>query len=78
MILTLALLTQVAAVTPPADGAAATPAKTKLICRSYDVTGSLVRKQRVCRTASQWAKVEEDMRAESERLRPGITTERGN
>ena len=73
--LAIMLLAQAVAVTP-AEGP--TRAQPRMTCRRYDVTGSLVRKQRVCRTAAAWARVEEDQRAEAERLRPHIGFERGN
>ncbi len=51
--------------------------KPKLVCRSYAVTGSLVTRQRVCRTAKAWGKVEDDAQREAERLTPHVATERG-
>ena len=76
--LTLAILAQTAAAMPAATPAVAPSTKPDMTCRRYDVTGSLVKKQRVCRTAAAWARVEEDQRAEAERLRPHIGFERGN
>ena len=76
MILTLALLAE-AATSVPATAPAAPP-KPKLVCRTYEETGSLVKRQKVCRTASNWSKVEDDMRAEADRQNQHITTEQGN
>jgi uncharacterized lipoprotein YajG len=73
----LAMLAQAAA---PATTPPATPAKEKpkMICRNYDVTGSLVQKQRVCRTAAAWSKAEDDQRTEADRLNQHIAAQRGN
>ena len=73
-----ALVILATAATAPAQGAEARTAKPKLVCRNYDVTGSLVQKQRVCRSAEAWSKVEEDMQSEAYRINPHITTEHGN
>jgi hypothetical protein len=70
------LMTQAAA-TPPVDGVA-TPPKPKMVCRTYEETGSLVKKQRICRTASAWMKNEEQQRAEADRLNQHISAQRGN
>lgn len=74
IVVALAMLADAA--TSPAK--TATPAKPKMICRTYEVTGSLVARQRVCRSAGEWAKVEDDMQNEANRLNPHITTEHGN
>ena len=44
--------------TPPAE-----PAKPAdpVICKTYDVTGSLVRKKKVCRTKSEWSKAASEL-----------------
>ncbi len=73
----LAMLTQAAApaVTPPTTAAKAKP---KMICRTYDVTGSLVMKQKVCRSAAAWGKAEDDQRAEADRMNQHIAAQPGN
>jgi len=53
------------------------PPKPKLICKSFDVTGSLVSKQKVCRTAAAWNKAREDMQDEAHRLSPHVATDKG-
>jgi hypothetical protein len=47
-----------------AQEAGATAAKddTKRVCRSYPITGSIARKQRICRTAKDWAKSYQETR----------------
>jgi len=64
------------AVTPAvASDQAKTATPDKLICKTYDTTGSLVRKTRICRTKAEWDKAALDAEAEAERLNPHITTE---
>ena len=63
----IALAAAAAAASTPAATAPANT-KPKMICRSYDVTGSLVQKQRVCRSAQEWAKVEDEMQSEANRI----------
>lgn len=72
--LTLVILAQAATPTP-ASTAPIEPASSKMTCRRYDVIGSLVKKQKVCRTKAEWGRVEEDMRNETERLRPHISSQ---
>lgn len=56
MILLPGLMLQVAAAAAAAS--APSPAEER-ICRKIEVTGSLVRKERVCKTKAQWRQVEE-------------------
>lgn len=72
LVLALAMLADAATAQPTAAAM-----KPKMICRTYDETGSLVKKQRVCRSASDWSKVEEDMQNEAERQRPHISAQKG-
>ncbi len=37
-------------------------------CRKLQVTGSLVKKERVCKTNAEWAKVTEDMQRNADNL----------
>lgn len=39
--------------------AAAPPPQAELICRRVEVTGSLARKERVCRTKAEWRDADE-------------------
>lgn len=77
--LTLAMLAQVAASTPVSSSgvvaAPAAPAKSKMICRKYDMIGSLIQKQKVCRTNEAWGRSDEEQRREAERLRPLISAQ---
>lgn len=76
MRLSLFLVATMLAVTPAvASDQAKTAAPDKLICKTYDTTGSLVRKTRICRTKSEWDKAALDAEAEAERLNQHITTE---
>lgn len=77
LIFTLAMLAD-AAIATPAAVAPATPPKPKMICRTYEETGSLVKRQKVCRSAAAWGKVDDDMQAEAYRINPHITTEHGS
>lgn len=66
-----------------ADAATAGPApaplpKPKLICRTYEETGSLVKRQKVCRTAKGWSKTDDEARVEADRQTQHITSERGS
>ena len=66
--LTLAILAQAAAAAS-APSAASAPAEDKLICRKYDVIGSLVKKTKVCRTKAEWVRIRATMDDEVERLK---------
>lgn len=54
MIMLSGLLLQVAAAT---GGVSPPPAER--VCRKIEITGSLVRKERVCKTKAEWRQVEE-------------------
>ena len=73
------LIALAAAAAAGSTPAATAPANTKpkMICRSYDVTGSLVQKQRVCRSAQEWAKVEDEMQNEANRITSHIAVQPG-
>lgn len=53
--------------------AAATPAKEKKICRSYKVTGSLTRVQRICRTEEEWRLALENTKTGVDELQNGAS-----
>lgn len=79
MRLSLFLVAATLAVTPAvASDQAKTATPDKLICKSYDTTGSLIKKTRICRTKAEWDKAALDAEAEGERLNQHITTEHGN
>ncbi|GEM_PF-3856164 len=79
MRLSFFLMTTLLAVTPAiAADEVKTAAADKLICKSYDTTGSLIKKTRICRTKAEWDKAALDAEAEGERLNQHITTEHGN
>jgi hypothetical protein len=56
------LLQGAAAAAPPTNPTAAVQEPTRKVCRSYVETGSLVRRTKVCRTAAEWQRSEEDQR----------------
>lgn len=37
-------------------------------CRKFQVTGSLVKKDRICKTNAEWAKITEDMQRNADNL----------
>ncbi len=46
--------------TPPVVATAATPAQDpaqRIVCRRVEVTGSLARRERVCKTAAEWQRL---------------------
>lgn len=57
-------------------GADAPPPADPIICKKYEETGSLVRKRKVCRTKSEWAKANSELQetmnrfVEDRRTRP--------
>jgi hypothetical protein len=55
----------------PATGPAANE---KIVCKSDVVTGSLVRKRKVCRTMVEWRRQEALAREYGEKVRPGTMT----
>ena len=50
----VAMLPVTAAAQEPETRSDAEPAKAKKICRTYKVTGSLTRRNRICRTEAEW------------------------
>ena len=48
-----------AKVTPAPNGTAAADPNQVVKCRKFEVTGSLVRKTRVCKTAAEWRRLED-------------------
>jgi len=75
--LALAMLADGAAPATTAVADAPKP-KPKMICRSYEVTGSLVKRQRVCRSAAAWSRNEDDQRAEADRMNQHLAAQQGN
>jgi hypothetical protein len=75
MFLAMILMAQAAA--PAAQSAPEKP-KPRLVCRTYEETGSLVKKQRICRTVGGWTKAEADARTEADRLNQHVSAQRGN
>lgn len=69
LLMTLLLLAPDAEVAPP-------PPADPVICKSYEETGSLIKKRKVCKTKSQWAKATSEMQetmnrfVEDRRTRP--------
>ncbi|MBN8846841.1 MULTISPECIES: hypothetical protein [unclassified Sphingomonas] len=57
MIFTMLLLLQATPAPPPASEK---PEREKVVCRSYQVTGSLIASRRVCLTGAQWKEQERD------------------
>jgi len=53
-VLAIAVLAMPAPALAADESADAAPKKEKKVCRSYKVTGSLTRVQRICRTAADW------------------------
>lgn len=47
------------------------PVKEKKVCKSYKVTGSLTRVQRICRTESEWRVSLENTKAGVDELQAG-------
>lgn len=64
----LALPTVSHAQTAPTPLAPATAKKDKMVCQTIESTGSRLGKQRVCRTAAEWAEVTAMDRREIERI----------
>ena len=60
----VALLTEAAAAPPPV----APDPDDRVVCRVYDVTGSLARKKRICHTTREWRQMSQDAREGAERL----------
>ena len=58
MIASLLLLLQAAPAAQPV--APTSPAKEKITCRTFQVTGSLIGTKKVCGTAAQWRERERD------------------
>lgn len=52
---------------PPAESTA-TVDPTRRVCRTYTETGSLVRRSKVCRTAADWQRMEEDQRQQGREM----------
>lgn len=52
-------------VSAPAELAAA-PASEAKICRTQEVTGSFVKKRKVCRTKREWQRLAEDHRSQAQ------------
>ncbi len=70
-LMTLLLLAPDAEVAPPSP-----PPADPVICKRYEETGSLIKKRKVCRTKSEWAKSASEMQetlnrfVEDRRTRP--------
>lgn len=52
------------AVPPPAEAEAKENAS-KVICKKQDVTGSFVKRRKVCRTAAEWNKIAQHSKTEA-------------
>ena len=61
------ILSMMLAISAPVAVADDKPAENKKICRTYQVTGSLVRTRRVCYTAKEWTRIRADERDAAER-----------
>jgi hypothetical protein len=50
----------------------------KLICKRFEVTGSVVKKERVCYTRAQWSKVNESHQKEWSAIQGTLGNTRGD
>ncbi len=71
----LLVLTAVAGATAAAkDGEKPKTEKPKLVCRTEAVTGSLLRKRRVCLTQQQWDELASNTKQDLDRFGNGLTS----
>jgi hypothetical protein len=61
---------ETARIGPPTGPAASD----KIDCRSYVVTGSLIRKRKVCNTMAEWRRLEALAREEGAKIRAGTNS----
>lgn len=77
VLLLLAAVQPAAASAPPAETEAEPPAKAeRKICRSYVETGSLTRRTKVCRTAAEWSRNEQEYRANARSYQDAVNSTR--
>lgn len=62
---------------PPADSAARQDGDERVVCRRVDVTGSLIKRGRVCRTVAEWRRITENGNSNARKMVEEGTTKGG-